>query len=477
MRANSFHSPPRASRCRGRTALAVCCLLAAASTWATGPSASAQQIEIGDAQRDLARQGQGWTDFTWRTFNDIVDTVVPNANGIRTGIARFKSATDYLTPTKVKQRILAAHRRLSDYLQQNLNQSVSQARDALNVGSGSPSSAANVAAQVQDSPQTADPSSGTLVDRGGELVDLGDAAREVTSDVAADAPDVLAGREVSPAENSVDGFNDLIEGREVDPRDNTIDGSKDLIGGEEADPQDRTLDGRSDLLGEEQVPPERNTFEPFPSKPSEPQRPFDEGLQEIPSSPLLQNEPAEPTEVSDYSEPAETPVIRILPRESSPNYSRPTYASPAPRRPSSAPIWRGPRIANSYGTYRVPPTPPNYGPGTGRSGPEGQRLYVHEVPYGDSSGGYEGDSSGYSPKLVDVGDAAPRDSGTLYFDDNAPRSGPTNRFGYDDYAPKEASPASYAPKKGVLMRLGIDPATLERGEAPTDLLSRLRGNS
>jgi hypothetical protein len=74
-----------------------------------------------------------------------------------------------------------------------------------------------------------------------------------------------------------------------------------------------------------------------------------------------------------------------------------------------------PRLADP-GAYRSN-FPANYGPGTGKSGPQGQRLYIHRVPY-------QGSNGGYTPNVIRIRPVGPPANG------GAPA--PRTRFGYDD---------------------------------------------
>lgn len=88
-------------------------------------------------------------------------------------------------------------------------------------------------------------------------------------------------------------------------------------------------------------------------------------------------------------------------RTSSPSSPRPI--------PFQQPRWVDP------GAYRTN-FPANYGPGTGKSGPAGQRLYIHRVPY-------QGSNDGYTPGVIRPRTNPPAAGGT-----------PSRRsyFGYDD---------------------------------------------
>ena len=253
--------------------------------------------------------------------------------------------------------------------------------------------------------------------------------------------------------------NDFVEGVEV-PRETTrIDPQKnDPVGGTEV-PRDKTrVDHKeNDILEGKEVPREQqmdpNNHLPARKSPSQ--------------SPTRPSQSPRPTPA-----PANTfkPLTQQPSPQSSPRIaSQPTLVQPLPVPPSAqrrysppGSIWRGPRYTNAYDTSRNPPTATNYGSGTGRSGPEGQRRYTHSPGYGQSSAGPASSPSS-------VADLSPV---------SAPQGGTPSglkRFGYDDNMPKSLAPP--AAPKGVLMRLGIDPSTFKTDEAPAGLLDRLRADS
>jgi hypothetical protein len=168
--------------------------------------------------------------------------------------------------------------------------------------------------------------------------------------------------------------------------------------------------------------------------------------------------------------PAPAPVKKPSPARPAPGVSSRYVPAPStsvrrtPPRPAPAgSTWLGPRYANSYGTWRIPPTQPNYGPGTGRSGPPGQRLYVHTPGYAPSTGGSSAVAS--APSSPRYATQAPQGGG---FE-------PVRSIRFNDAAP-DGRPSIGAPR-GVLMRLGIDPSTYRSGEVPASLLDRIRSDS